>query len=70
MITLYSLSSCSKCQVLKHQLLKENIQFKIIDDVEEIQNEMIKAETMGVPFIKIGDEYLTEPSIKNIKEKL
>lgn len=70
MIILYSLPSCSKCQVLKHQLLKENIQFKIIDDIQAIQNEMIKAETMGVPFVKIGNEYLTEPSITKIKEKL
>lgn len=70
MIYLYSLPSCSKCQVLKHQLLKENIQFKIIDDIEEIQDAMIYAKTMSIPFVSINGEYIVEPSIKKIKEEL
>ncbi len=70
MINLYSLASCSKCQVLKHELLKEKIQFKTIEDIPTIQEEMLKAETMSVPFIKIGERYIIEPNIKKIKEAL
>ena len=68
MIFLYSLSSCSKCLALKNQLEKEGIEFKVIDDIGAIQDEMYKANTMSIPFVQIGNEYITEPSITKIKE--
>lgn len=68
MIYLYSLASCSKCQSLKAQLEKENIEFKVIEDVQAIQDEMYKANIMSIPFIQIDDEYITEPTLEKVKK--
>ena len=70
MIKLYSLESCSHCFLLKRELLRTKIQFEVIDDIETIQKEMLKAETMTVPFVKIGDKYVVEATLKKIKELL
>jgi arsenate reductase-like glutaredoxin family protein len=42
MIKLYSLDSCSRCNALKEQLKKENIEFEVISDIEEIEKEELE----------------------------
>ena len=70
MIYLYSTASCSKCSALKQQLEKENLEFEVIDDLQEVLDEMDKALTMSVPFVKVNDKYIISPSINRIKEEL
>lgn len=70
MITLYSTASCSKCSALKQQLEKENLEFEVVDDVQKVLEEMDKALTMSVPFVKVNNKYIISPSINKIKENL
>jgi len=70
MISLYSSASCSKCSTLKAQLEKENLEFEVIDDVQKVLDEMDKALTMSVPFVKVNGKYIISPSINRIKEEL
>lgn len=69
-IYLYSLPTCPKCIVLKRQLENEKIDFTLVENVEAIQDEMYKAKIHSIPFIQIGDEYIQDPTFKQVKEKL
>ena len=52
-ITLYT-THCPKCSVIEKKLQQKEIEYDIVEDIEEIE----KLGYMTVPLLKIGDEIL------------
>jgi glutaredoxin len=53
-ITLYTLDTCPMCKYIKVLLEQKEIQFNIVDDIEQMKNENI----CSVPQLKVGNVLL------------
>lgn len=51
-IKLYSLPNCVACKVLKDELTKNNIEFRVVDDMESL----VAANIMTVPQLSIIED--------------
>lgn len=51
-IKLYSLPNCVACKVLKDELIKNNIEFRVVDDMESL----VAANIMTVPQLSIIED--------------
>jgi glutaredoxin len=54
MIILYS-TGCPRCKVLETKLNSKNLEYTIVDDVDEMTGMGI----MSVPVLKVGDDLLS-----------
>ncbi len=55
-VTIYSLPTCPKCQILKTKLSAKNVSYKEISDIDVLQQEGIQY----VPQMKIEDSLLMD----------
>lgn len=72
-IILFSTPACVYCHTLKKYLEKKGVEFKEIDitEDEEAKEEMVKnTEQMGVPVLKVDDQYIIGFDKKKIEELL
>ncbi len=61
-VIVFSTPACVYCHTLKEYLKKKNIEFEEIDiseDEEAMQEVVEKTKQMGVPVLKIDNEYIT-----------
>ena len=75
MITMYSTTWCGYCHRLKSQLVREGIEFQVVDIEREPEAatyvESVNGGNQTVPTLRFDDgSALTNPSIVQVKEKL
>ena len=58
MVTLYT-TGCPKCKVLKKKLELAGIEFKAVDNMDEIMKACEKAGTTSVPLLGVDNNVLT-----------
>jgi mycoredoxin len=75
-ITMYSTTWCGYCRRLKRQMSEAGIEFREIDiDENEHRHlgDLIERKTGGyrtVPTLRVGEELLVNPSIKEVEQAL
>lgn len=72
-VKIYSTPTCPYCHMAKDFLKDNKVEFEDIDvaaDIEAREEMVEKSGQMGVPVIKIGDEYIVGFHKERIKELL
>lgn len=72
-VIIYSTPTCHFCQMAKAFFQNNNVQYtehNVADDAEKRQEMVEVTGQMGVPVIKIGDEYLVGFNEGKIREML